>query len=75
MYATIASKIYDAIDAHGISKEDLAKRVGIPLKYLSQLLDGEFPITIKMMVQLATALGFKWNLGVLAESHEGPKAH
>ncbi len=68
LYATIASKVYDAMDAQGISKDELAKKVGIPVEYLSQLLDGEFPITIKMMVRLATALGFKWDLGIIAES-------
>ncbi|TSC89590.1 MAG: hypothetical protein G01um10143_80 [Parcubacteria group bacterium Gr01-1014_3] len=72
LHVAISSKVYDAIDARGISKDELAKRVGIPSEYLSQLLDGEFPITIKMMVRLATALGFKWDLGVLTESYERP---
>ncbi len=66
IHVEIASKVYDAMDVQGISKEELAKLVGITPEYLSQLLDGEFPITIKMMVRLATTLGFKWDLGILA---------
>ena len=58
----IANEVYNAMDRLGLTRAKLAEKLTISPEYLAGMLDGDMPITIKMMVQMANALGFTWQL-------------
>ncbi len=59
----IAEKIYNAMEARGMSQSDLARKLGKNREWVSRVLSGSENLTIESMVRIGLALDFFWNLG------------
>ena len=66
------SEIYNAMDRLGLSKRDLARKMSVPLDYLSGMLDGDMPITMKMLVRFSVVLEFRWDLKIMPINYIRP---
>lgn len=53
----VAVDIERLMEAEGLSKKELATRIGSSASYITQVLSGEKNLTIKSMVKLANAMG------------------
>lgn len=58
--AMAAARIYDAMDAAGISVRDLAVRTGVPTPVLLDALEGERDIDLHDMAAISVALELDW---------------
>ena len=54
--------IKDEIDFRGISKEDLAREIDMPIEELDEILDGNHSITTEFAFMLEAALGIEAEL-------------
>jgi transcriptional regulator with XRE-family HTH domain len=54
--------VADQMDKQGISKTELAKKMGISKSHLSQLFDSGGSITLKTLARFQIALGFRIDL-------------
>ena len=54
--------IYNEMDRQKVSRQELARRLGVSERYLQDLLDGEIGITVLQMVRLARAMNFQWRI-------------
>lgn len=61
-----ASALLDVMQTHGVSKAELADRLGCSRAYVSQLLDGTRNMTLRSLADLAWALGTR--IGVMVDA-------
>lgn len=55
---SLIQQIREAMEAQGVTREELAKRVGVSRQFIHQILNGECGRTIKTIAKIAAALGF-----------------
>jgi transcriptional regulator with XRE-family HTH domain len=60
----ISEQIYQAMEAQGISKAELARRLGKSRAYLTKMLQGNVNFTIATLVKVAMALNCKFELAI-----------
>ncbi len=64
----VALQISGLLEAAGISRADLARRIGVSRAYISQSLEGKNNMTIAEMVKLGDALGAELAIRFRAQS-------
>lgn len=62
--------VQDALDEQGLSRKDLAERMGVSPSYLTQLFRGNRLLNMKAVVQMETALGMKFHVSQKLEAHK-----
>jgi transcriptional regulator with XRE-family HTH domain len=60
--------IFELMEKTGVTKAELARRVGRTRGYLTQLLDGNRNMTLRTLAELANALGYRPRLDALPRS-------
>jgi transcriptional regulator with XRE-family HTH domain len=63
----ISEQIYVAMEQQGISKAELARRLGKSRAYVTKMLHGNANFTIDSLVRIARALGRKFDFQLVAE--------
>lgn len=56
----VAREIDQAREAAGVSRVELARRLGASPSRVTLILSGRANLTLETLVQIATALGFRW---------------
>lgn len=62
----VSELIHQMMKLEGVSKADLAKKIGSSKSHVSQLLNGSRNMTVHTLSDLAYALGRKWNIKAVA---------
>jgi len=62
--------VQDALDEQGLSRKDLAERMGVSPSYLTQLFRGNRLLNMKAAVQMETALELKFHVSRKMEAAE-----
>ena len=60
--------IFELMEKAGVTKAELARRIGRTRGYLTQLLDGNRNMTLRTLAELTKALGFKPRLDAVPAS-------
>lgn len=55
----IAAKVYVHMKMNSIKQKDFCKKLGISQAYMSQIITGRRPLTLKMIVRLEKELNIK----------------
>jgi transcriptional regulator with XRE-family HTH domain len=55
----VAEKIWDAMQAAGVSKKDIADRLGRSKPFITQLLSGSRNMTLRSLADIAYSLGYR----------------
>jgi transcriptional regulator with XRE-family HTH domain len=63
----ISEQIYLAMEQQGISKAELARRLGKSRAYVTKILQGNANFTIESLVRIARVLGCKFDFQFVAE--------
>jgi transcriptional regulator with XRE-family HTH domain len=58
----VATHVYNAMDAAGVNKATLARRMGVSPAYITQLLDGDRNMTLMTIAKLGVALDMRWKI-------------
>jgi len=67
-------QVVASMEAQGISRAELAKRLGVSKAFITKLLNGNPNLTIKTMVSLAKTLGCDLNIGLHISPTKRPGA-
>jgi transcriptional regulator with XRE-family HTH domain len=68
----ITENIYQLMEAKGMKKADLAKKIGKTPAYITKVFRGNANFTLETMVRLARALGGNLTIGVKKEEKKIP---
>lgn len=60
----VATGVYNAMERDGVTKAELAKRLGCTESYVTQVLDGErnLNLNLRLISRLGVALNIQWGL-------------
>ena len=59
--------LYDAMQRQGVTRAELARRLGTSQAYITRVLSGNANFTLKTMTKLAHALGMQLDVGLSAQ--------
>ncbi len=59
--------LYIAMEAQGVTRAELARRLGTSQAYVTRVLSGNANFTLKTMSKLASALGMQLDVGLSAQ--------
>lgn len=65
--------IQDAMDASGITKAQLARRLGVKPGYITRFLQGGSNLTIRTLARALASCGFEFNLKLIEKRKEKVK--
>ena len=59
--------LYTAMEEQGVTRAELARRLGTSQAYITRVLGGRANFTLKTMAKLALALGLQLEVGLVAQ--------
>jgi ribosome-binding protein aMBF1 (putative translation factor) len=65
--------IHDVMEERGMSRKDLAEKMGTSPSFLTQLFRGDRPLSDRNKALMARELGIKWEINALRSSKHYPK--
>lgn len=71
---TVAARIQNLLEDLGVSKAELARRLGKSQAWVSKVLSGRQNLTLNSLARVGLALGVRWNPEMLAAPREGTHA-
>ena len=60
LFIDIAARVIDAMEARGITRSDLARRLDVSPAYITKILRGHANLSLESLAKLAFALDLKW---------------
>lgn len=60
LFLDVASRIIDIMDAHGVTRSELARRLNVSPAYITKMLRGHANLSLESLAKVAYAIGFKW---------------
>ncbi len=60
LLVTVAGRVVAAMNKHGVSRSDLARKMGVSPAYITKILRGHANLSLESLAKLAFALGLKW---------------
>jgi transcriptional regulator with XRE-family HTH domain len=67
---TLTERIVEIMDETGVSRAEMARRLGVSKAFVTKLLNGNPNLTIKSMVSIAIALGCEIDIDICHEGFE-----
>lgn len=79
-YTRLSQRVRSAVawhmDEHGLSRAELARRMGVTPGRVSQLLSGDENLTLKTLSTLATCLGARCEINLVPlDGASGPRSY
>jgi len=60
LFIDVAARIIDAMEARGVTRSDLARRLEVSPAYVTKVLRGHANLSLESLAKLAFALNLKW---------------
>lgn len=57
----VARRLIDAMDVHGISRSELARRMKVSPAYVTKVLRGHANMSLESLAKIGFAMGLKWD--------------
>ena len=73
LFLDVATRVIDAMENRGITRSDLARRLGVNPAYITKILHGHANLSLESLAKVAFAMGLKWECILLsADAQLGP---
>ena len=66
LFLDVATRVIDAMENRGISRSDLARRLGVNPAYITKILHGHANLSLESLAKVAFAMGLKWECILLS---------
>ncbi|MFA5107877.1 MAG: helix-turn-helix transcriptional regulator [Patescibacteria group bacterium] len=60
LFIDVAARVIDAMEARGVTRSDLARRMEVSPAYITKVLRGHANLSLESLAKLAFALNLKW---------------
>ena len=66
LFLDVASRVIEAMEIRGITRSELARRLGVNPAYITKILHGHANLSLESLAKVAFAMGLKWECILLS---------
>lgn len=66
LFLDVASRVIDAMENRGITRSNLARRMGVNPAYITKILHGHANLSLESLAKVAYAMGLRWECILLS---------